>query len=489
MLPPSRPREDRRLTSTFSGEIRAILGGGAEEDRIAVGHFVVGAVFLVIGSLLQVLSFITLRFPELPISFGRLDPVTNLVLVVGFCVVSLIGGAYYVLPRLTGARLWSPRLARLGLFGVSGLILLGVAAVLAGFGSGRYPFSLPWWIDVPMVGVLGIPFLITTRTIADREEKHSFVTLWSVIGAVTWLPLLYAAYAAGHAPFLSSVARAYLDAALLAGLVTMVVMVLGSGLFYYTLVRELDVALASRPLANVGFWSLAFASIWWGVAQLTFGPGPDWLPGVVAALGLAFPIGALVNAGNATMILDGSWNRLRDHPAVTAGVFGLFLTVGVATMAAFAGFRSIAAATALTGFWKGVEVAAVSGAGALLVAGVSFAALPRLAGRDIHDAAKPRSFVRLTLAGSIGVLVTMAAAGIVSGYSWIAGANSGAFVSAGEGWGAGYGAAVDTLVLLALVFSVVAFGGHAAYASTILGTIVKGPARSQELLVSVESES
>ncbi len=477
------------MTSTFSGEIRAILGGGAEEDRIAVGHFVVGAVFLVVGSLLQVLSFVTLRFPELPISFGRVDPVANLVLVIGFCVISLIGGAYYVLPRLTGARLWNPRLARLGLLAVSGLILLGVAAVLGGLGSGRYPFALPWWIDIPMVLALTVPFMITTRTIADREEKHSFVTLWSVIGAVTWLPLLYAAYAAGHAPFLSSVARSYLDAALLAGLVTMVVLVLGSGLFYYTLARELDVALASRPLANVGFWSLAFASIWWGVAQLTFGPGPAWLPGVAAALGLAFPIGALANAGNVTMTLDGSWNRLTKNPAVTAGVVGMFLAVGMATMAALAGFRSITAATALTGFWKGIEVAAVSGVGALLVAGVSFAALPRLAGRNIHDLAKPRSFVRLTLAGSVGVLVSMAAAGIVSGYAWIAGANSGAFASVGEGWGAGYGATVDTLVLLALVSAVIAFGGHAAYASTILGTIVKGPVRSQELLVSAEGES
>ena len=56
--------EDRRLTSTLNGEIRAILGGGAEEDRIAVAHFVVGALFLILGSLLEVLAFIFLRFPE-----------------------------------------------------------------------------------------------------------------------------------------------------------------------------------------------------------------------------------------------------------------------------------------------------------------------------------------------------------------------------------------------------------------------------------------
>ena len=286
------------MTSTLNGEIRGILGGGDEEDRIAVAHFVVGALFLILGSLLEVLAFIFLRFPELPLSYGRVQPAANLVLVLGFCVVSLIGGAYYVLPRLTGTRLWNPRFARLGLFGVTGLILLGIAAVVSGLGSGRFPFGLPWWIDVPMVGALAVPFVVTVRTIGAREERHSFVTLWSVIGAVTWLPLLYAAYAVGHVPFLSSVARSYIDASLLAGIVTMVVLVLGSGLFYYTTVRELDVALASRPLATVGLWSLAFASIWWGVAQLTFGPGPNWLPGLAAVLGLALPFGALVNAGN-----------------------------------------------------------------------------------------------------------------------------------------------------------------------------------------------
>ena len=477
------------MTSTLSGEIRTILGGGAEEDRIAVAHFVVGALFLVLGSLLEVLAFVLLRFPELPISYGRIQPAANLVLVLGFCVLSLIGGAYYVLPRLTGTRLWNPRFARLGLLGATGLVLLGVAAVVSGLGSGRFPFGLPWWIDVPMVGVLAVPFVVTMRTIAEREEPHSFVTLWSVIGAVTWLPLLYATYTVGHAPFLSSVARSYMDASLLAGLATMVVLVLGSGLFYYTAVRELDVALASRPLATVGMWSLGFASIWWGVAQLTFGPGPNWIAGVAAALGLALPIGALANAANATMTLEGSWGRIREQPAIAAGIAGLFMAVGVGALAALASFRSVAAVTSLTGFWKGVEYAMIAGVGALLAAGVSFAALPRLAGRDIHDAAKPRQFVRLTVVGAIGVLVFMGAAGVISGYSWIAGVNSGAFVNAGEGWGAGYGGTVDLLVLLALLSAIVGFFGHAAYASTILGTIVKGPARPQELLVSVEEEA
>lgn len=478
------------MTGTRTTDIRAILGGGAEGDRVAVTHFVVGALFLVAGSLLAVLSLASLRFAGLSlISFGRLEPMANLVLLLGFGVISLVGGVYYVLPRLTGVRLWNPRLAGLGLLGTAGLVLLGVVVIGLGLGSGRQPFSLPWWIDLPMVGVLAVPFLVTARTIAEREEKHSYVTIWFVLGGVTWLPLLYAAYAAGHSPFLTPVAMAYNDMFLAAGLVTMVVMTLGTGVFYYTVVRELDVPLASRTLAAVGFWSLGLASVWWGTAQLIFGPGPGWLAGVAAALGLAFPIGAVANAASVSLTLEGSWSRLGDHPGVSAGVYGLFLAAGVGALAAIAGFRSVAAVATLTSFWEAVEYTAIAGVGVLLVAGVSFAALPRLIGRDMPSPRRARSFIRLTLIGSIGVLVFLTAAGLVSGYSWIAGSNSGAYVDAGEGWGAGAGPVVDTFLLFALGASLIAFLGHAAYASTILGTVVRGPARTQEMLVTVEQSS
>jgi hypothetical protein len=169
-------------------------------------------------------------------------------------------------------------------------------------------------------------------------------------------------------------------------------------------------------------------------------------------------------------------------------VVGLFLAVGVGTMAALAGFRSIAAVTALTAYWDGIAYAAVAGAGALLIAGVSFSALPRLIGRSIASLAKARSFHRLTLAGSVGVLTFMSAAGLVTGFSWVAGSNTGADPEVGGNWGAAVGASSDTLLLLAVLSAAVAMLGHFAYTSTILGTLVKGPARTQEVLLDRDRE-
>lgn len=459
-------------------------------DRIATAHFVAGAAFLVLGGLLEVLGLMAIRFGGMfPISYGRLEPMANVALMIGFGVLSLAGGIYYTLPRLTGARLWRPELAGLGLAGIGTLAAAGIAAIAFGLGDGREPLSLPWWIDLPMLGALSVPFLVTAGSIRSRVEKRSFVTVWFVLGGVTWLPLLYLAHIVGDLPVVSALTVAYTDVFFSAGFVTMFLFTVGTGLVYFTVARELDAPLASRQLAQVGFWSLGIAAVWWGTAQLEFGPGPGWLAGVAAALGLAFPIAALVNAANISLTLEGSWARLSEEPDASAGVTGLYLGAGVAILAALAGFRSVAAVTSLTAFWEAIEYASLAGVGPLLAAASSFSALPRVSGRKLYDLRRARSFIRLTTAGAIGVLVTMGGAGLLAGYGWIAGSNSAAYIDAGEGWAQSFGGAVQALLLIAIGFAALSLLGHLAYASVVFGTLTRGEATTQEILVPVGSSN
>lgn len=484
MLPPVLSPTRKPLAATTTADIRALLGGGADEDRVVSAHFVVGALFLALGGALELLSLFTLRFAGLtPLSYGRLEAMANLAVMIGFLVISLVGGVYYVLPRLTGVRLWRPQVALGGLLAISALVVVGLVAIPLGLGSGRRPLGLPWWLHLPLALGLATPALVTVGTIRDREEKRSFVTIWFVLAGVIWLPLLALSHLYGDLPFVTSLGEAYADLFFSAGFVTMFVLVVGSGLFYYTVVKEVDVALASRPLAAVALWSLGLGAAWWGSAQLIFGPGPGWVDGVAAALGLAFPLGALANASNYSMTLHGHWEDLGDKPGVTAGVLGAFLAVAVAILASLASFRTIGSVAALTAYWEAIEYAALLGAGLLLTAGITFEALPRVAGRDLPSLHRPRSFNRLTVIGVGGVLATLVTAGLVSGYSWIAGSNSAAYLDAGQGWGAGSGAA-EALILVALGFAAVAFLGQLSYTATVVGTITGGRAVSQEVLVS-----
>lgn len=471
------------MAATQTADIKALLGADADGDRVVSAHFLVGAVFLALAGALELMALFSLRFGGLsPVGYGRMESMANITIMLGFLVVSLTGGIYYVLPRLTGTRLWRRELALTGLVVTSGLVLIDLLAVVLGLGDGRQPLGLPWWLHIPMLGALTIPFAVTMMTIRSREETRSFVTLWFVIGGVAWLPLLYLAHFAGDLPFISSLGEAYSDLFFSAGFVTLWVFVVGGGLFYYTVVKELDIPLASRQLAAVGFWSLGFAGAWWGTAQLMFGPGPGWISGVSAALGLAFPIGALANASNVSLTLQGHWERLSDKPGVVSGVIGLYLGVAVAILASFASFPSIGSVTALTAYWEAIEYGALFGVGVLLVAGITFEAMPRVSGRDLSSLDRPRSFNRWTIIGAGGVMLSLVAAGLVSGFSWVAGSNSAAYVDAGEGWAAGAGAS-DVLLLVAVGFGVVAFLGQLAYAATVIGTVTAGRAVTQEILV------
>lgn len=472
------------MVTSRSSDIRALLGAGADEDRVAVSHFLMGAGYLVVGGVLALFGLLSIRFPsQSPISYGRIEPMTNLTLMVGFVVITLTGGVYYVLPRLTGTHLAHSKLARLGLWATGGITIVGLLALFLGFGDGVGPLGLPWWLDVPLAMIVTIPALVVVSTVRHRVEEHSYVTLWFVIGGVMWLPMLFWTSTIATLPLTDSLAHAFGGSFLTAGFVNMWILTVGLGLFYYSLVKELDIPLASRQLAIAGFWSLGFAAAWWGASQLIFGPGPDWLDGVAAALGLALPIGVLANSANYSLTLENSWADLPNHPGISSGVIGSYLGVVVGALAAFGSFPSIGSTVALTSFWQGIEYAALLGIAPLLAAGTVFPGVSRLVGREIPSRDRVRTFNRMTLIGAGGVLVTLVSAGVYAGYTWIGGSNGGAFVDVGEGWAQTSDPTVSTLTLIAVGFGIVSLLGQFAYAGVVFGTVTTGKSMQQEVLV------
>jgi len=466
-----------------TADIRALLGGGADEDRLSALHFLAGAAFLVLGGVLALFSLLSLRFPEQsPIPYGQIEMMAMNSLMVGFGVLTFTGGIYYVLPRLTGTRLYRVGLARIGLLGTVGLSALGILSVPLGFGDGSEPLGISWWLDIPLTIVLAIPAVVVLSTVANRVEQRSYVTIWFIIGGVVWLPLLYAATTLATLPPMSALAAELGGLFFSAGFVTMWLLAVGSGLLYYSLVKELDVPLASRQLALVGFWSLGFAAAWWGSSQVIFGPGPDWLDGIAAALGLALPVGALANASNYSLTLDRSWGSLRDQPGMSSGIIGAYLAVVVGVLASLAAFPSVGSVVALTSYWEGIEYAALLGIGPLLAAGIVFPALPRITGRAVPTGPTLARFNRMTVIGVGGVLLSLVTAGIYRGYAWIGGSNAAAYVDTGEGWAQG-GGVVDALVLVAVLFGVISLLGQLAYAGVVFGTVTTGEVVPQEVLL------
>lgn len=463
-------------------DIRTLIRSDrTQPDGAAIAHVLAGTIFLALGSAAAAGAFLSMAFPAfVPLGYGILRAMAMLSLVVGFATITLIGGVYYVLPRLTAVRLWNEQLAWVGLAIVAGTTGLGLIALGAGFGNGSEPFALPWWLDLPLLGGLAVPALLSLQTLRARTEHRSYVTVDYAVTALAALPLLYIA---GNIPGMTSVATtlgnvffasAYLVAGILLGAI---------GLLYYTVVKHTDQPLAGRQLAQVGYWSLLFGAGWFGVSQLMGGPIPIWLGAVAAVLGLAFPVGMAAVTANMFSTLEGQWRRsIQPDPVVTAAMGGLVLGLIVAVLAAIGGFRSTATLVAFTPFWEAVQYGLVMGVIPLLLGASLFHALPRMTGRMLFSADQGRMFTKLALLGSGGLVLFLGLAGIVTGYSWSGGSFTGGFAAIGEEWATASGPAA-VFVGLAVIAGLVAVVANFSLSSLVIRTLTRGRATTQEVLV------
>lgn len=481
---PAVPTDPRSLVAAPATELGGARGQAVAE-RAALGHLVVSSAFLGLGGVLTALTLVAVRFPAAlggPFSYGRVRPMAMTAVMIGWLALSLIGGVYYVTPRLTGARLWGEGLARLGLAAVSLLTLAGMTAVGLGLGDGVGPLGLPWWIELPLAAALAVPALVTLQTVRRRVEQGVYVSLWFVMAGVVWLPILVLV---GGLPGLAAVGRSLQEVTLSAGFGTLWVTAVGTGLAYYVVVKDTGNPLANRQLARVGFWSLAFAAAWAGPAQIAYGPSPGWLGAVAATLTLALPVAAVANAAGIALTIDRAWERIGERPATLAAAGGMALALLVAAATSIGAFRTPAALVALTPYWDGVGYLGLFGVGGLLVSAWTYHALPALSGRRLTSPDLARRQVRSTVLGAAGTAVLLMAAGILQGFGWTgqAFAVSG-FSATGPGWSEAGGLAA-VLTGLAAVTGLVTLVGQALFLLVVQRTLSSGRADLQEVLVEV----
>ncbi len=238
------------------------------------------------------------------------------------------------------------------------------------------------------------------------------MTLWFVMGGVAWLPLLYLAYSVGSLPFVGSLGAEYSDLFFSAGFVTLWVFTVGSGPFYYTLVKD-----STSPSPRVSWLQSASghsASPPHGGARRnsSLAPGrvgstacrPPWAwPSPLEPSPMP-PMPRSPSRGTGR-----SCGTSRVSPQASLALPG----GGGGHPGHFAAFPSVGSVTALTGYWEAIEYVALYGVGVLLAAGVVFEALPRISGREPATLDRPRSFNRWTAVGVGGVGVSMIAAGLV----------------------------------------------------------------------------
>ena len=259
----------------------------SDKENSASKHFIVtAAVWLVVGMSLGLLGAVEFVAPDLSsnipqMTFSRVRPTHVNLVAFGWLSMANIGIVLYVIPTLTKSKLFSNKIANFVCLVWNIAICFGGLCLVNGYSEGREYAEYPVPIDVMvLVGLLSLSFVVYMTAIT-RTVKKLYVSLWYMLGAFFWMPLVY---------FIGNRTFVRLDG-LNDGIVNwfyghnilgMWFTTLGVGIAYYMIPKLTGRPLWSHSLSMLGFWTIAFFYAPTGTHRILQSPVPEWLKAVGA---------------------------------------------------------------------------------------------------------------------------------------------------------------------------------------------------------------
>ncbi|PYN73874.1 MAG: cytochrome oxidase [Candidatus Rokuibacteriota bacterium] len=262
------------------------------------------------------------------LTFGRMRPIHVNGVIWGAFSTLFIGLCHYVVPRLTGVRLWGERWSY-GLLWVWNLNLAAAVVLLAlgwnrGWEAGEFPL-LNVVVTFLALLLLTAQFLMTIK---QRRERPLYVSLWYLIAAFIWTDVNLVLLMLGpyHIPGINNAAWHGLFIHYVVGLW---ITPAGYVLIYYFLPASVKNPIYSHKLSLIGFWSLAFFYPFVGIHHYLYSPIADWAEtiAIISSMMLIIPVWTVLQNFFGTMI--GRWPEFsRNLPAKFLIVGSIMYLVG-----------------------------------------------------------------------------------------------------------------------------------------------------------------
>ncbi len=259
----------------------------------------------------------------------------------GWLVNGFTAMLYYVVPRLTGKRVWSDKIGdlifwvwQLILVAMFGGYLLGKAQAIewgetpTGFRPGSFDLN---WVPVDLLIVVGAVLVIAqfmTPLFKARDQQY-YVTLWYFTAGLVWLALTYLMGNIVPEWVLPGAAGAAVTGLFIHDLVGLYVTPMGWGLMYFFVPLILRRPIWSHSLSVIGFWALAFFYPLGGVHHFLLSPIPDYVEFGAITTTIAIEVVVTTVVVNFFMTLRGKWGALRTSMAIRwfyAGAIMYFMT-------------------------------------------------------------------------------------------------------------------------------------------------------------------
>ncbi|MBC7473669.1 MAG: cbb3-type cytochrome c oxidase subunit I [Candidatus Sericytochromatia bacterium] len=377
-------------------------------------------VWLLVGMLGGVLTSIKFNYPDflgyIPwLAFGRLRVFHLNGVAFGWFTTAAFGMAYYMVPKLTGIKMVWPKVSYVVVYSWAVVSTIGQISLLAGYSQGVEVGEWPVWVDVPVSMIFA---LITTQiffTIANRKEKHIYVSLWYLTAGFTWSTINYVLGNLINPYFFAGVDNAAIQGFYLHSVVGLWITPMGTAMLYYFMPVITKNPVYSHKLSMIGFWGLALFYPFTGAHHYLFSPIDTWVQtiAIMSSMMLIMPVWSVITNQVGTM--KGKWHMLSSHIEVKFMVLGAVFYVITCFQGPTQALRSMQQIIHFTDWVVGHAHLAIYGVFTMWTWAGIYYIWPKLTGRQIYSQKLSGWHFWLSLVGFAIMALTLWGAGLVQG--------------------------------------------------------------------------
>jgi cytochrome c oxidase cbb3-type subunit 1 len=253
-------------------------------------------------------------------------------------------------------------------------------------------------------------------TLARRDVDHLYVSVWYIMAAYLWFPVIYIV---GNWPTWTGVESAATNWFYAHNVLGLWLTSISLGAVYYFIPKVLGRPIYSYQLSLLGFWGLAFFYALVGMHHLIGGPVPEWMitTSIVASILMLIPVVSVAVNHHTTML--GRFGALRYSPTLRFVVLGAIAYTAVSLQGMFTALRDVNRITHFTHWTVAHAHVGVYSFVTFVMFGSMYYILPRLVGHEWPSARLIRWHFWLVLIGIALYVIMLTIVGVLQGLAML----------------------------------------------------------------------
>ena len=356
------------------------------------------------------------------LTFGRIRPAHVNGVLFGFVSSGLIGGMFYIVPRLCANPLKRPDVAKYLPFAWNFAIIAGIIMILSGNTQAREYAELPWVIDVLVMATLLVMGYVVMGTIFERKEHRLYVSLWFFAGIMVWFPIVYFTGNVMWNPptgALHGVIDAIFNWYYGHNVLGLWFTPFGIGIWYYAFPKITGKSLYSNTLSLISFFSIAFFYTGVGGHHLLQAPIPEWLKTIAVMTTGLMMFSVITFAVNIGMTVRQAWHHVIYDVPLRFMAFGFLNYIFVSMQGTLQGLRTTNAYLHFSQWPVGHAHMALLGAFGFTSVGLIYWLVPKITGNRLYSRSLMNWSWWVAFTGYFFFMFAMTVAGLVANAQWI----------------------------------------------------------------------